>query len=275
MAGDLTVCGLLRYSLDFGYILGGKRTPAPQERSTIEQVMVVDKSDDRVQQMFGAIAGKYDRMNHLLSMNIDKYWRRWTVGKVPPDDSGPILDVCTGTGDLALAYWKITKGSVPIVATDFCPEMLDVGRQKQKEAGINDSLRFLQADTQQLPFADEEFQLVSVAFGLRNVSDTDQGIREMARVCRSGGKVAILEFSMPAWEPFKSLYGWYFRRVLPKVGQWLARNNEAAYSYLPESVGEFPYGQALADRLIDVGLKDVHFYPLTLGVATLYVGRKP
>ena len=241
----------------------------------IGQVMVVDKSDDRVQQMFGAIAGKYDRMNHLLSMNIDKYWRRWTVGKVPPGESGPILDVCTGTGDLALAYWKVTQGAVPIVATDFCPEMLDVGRQKQQEAGINDSLRFLQADTQRLPFADEEFQLVSVAFGLRNVSDTDQGIREMARVCRSGGKVVILEFSMPSWEPFRSVYGWYFRRVLPKVGQWLARNNEAAYSYLPESVGEFPYGQALADRLSQVGLKDVRFYPLTLGVATLYVGRKP
>lgn len=237
--------------------------------------MVVDKSDDRVQQMFGAIAGKYDRMNHLLSMNVDKYWRRWAVGKVPPDDSGPILDVCTGTGDLALAYWNVTQGAVPIIATDFCPEMLDVGREKQQAAGINDSLKFVQADTQQLPFSDGEFQIVSVAFGLRNVSDTDQGIREMARVCRSGGKVAILEFSMPAWQPFKSVYGWYFRRVLPRVGQWLARNNEAAYSYLPESVGEFPYGQALADRLSKAGLKDVCFYPLTLGIATLYVGKKP
>ncbi len=237
--------------------------------------MAVDKSDDRVQQMFGAIAHKYDRMNHLLSMNVDRYWRRRTVRKVCPEDKGPILDVCTGTGDLALAYWRVTQGRVPIIATDFCPEMLDIGRQKQQAAGINGSLEFRQADTQQLPFPDNEFQLVTVAFGLRNVADTNQGIREMTRVCRAGGRVAILEFSMPSWQPFKAIYGWYFRQVLPRIGQWLARNDESAYSYLPESVGEFPYGKALAQRLSEAGLVDVRFHPLTFGIATLYVGTKP
>merc|ERR1712188_12127 len=108
----------------------------------------------------------------------------------------------------------------------------------QQAAGINGSLEFRQADTQQLPFPDNEFQLVTVAFGLRNVADTNQGIREMTRVCRTGGRVAILEFSMPSWQPFKAIYGWYFRQVLPRIGQWLARNDESAYSYLPESVGE-------------------------------------
>jgi len=116
--------------------------------------------------------------------------------------------------------------------------------------------------------------LVTVAFGLRNVADTDQGIREMTRVCLPGGKVAILEFSMPRWQPFKAIYGFYFRNVLPKIGQWLARNREDAYAYLPESVGQFPSGEELAERMRDAGLSNVRFYPLTLGIATLYVGTK-
>jgi demethylmenaquinone methyltransferase/2-methoxy-6-polyprenyl-1,4-benzoquinol methylase len=214
-------------------------------------------------------------MNHLLSMNVDRYWRGWTVRKVRPSGTGPILDVCTGTGDLALAFWRATDGSVPIVATDFCPEMLDVGRQKKEAAGINGTLEFIEADTLQLPFSDDHFQLVTVAFGLRNVTDTQRGIEEMVRVCRPGGRIAILEFSMPGWQPFKSVYGWYFRSVLPRVGQLMTRNDEAAYSYLPDSVQEFPYGESLAEQLREAGLKDVQFHPLTLGIATLYVGTKP
>ena len=237
--------------------------------------MPVDKSGDRVKRMFGAIAGKYDRMNHLLSMNVDKYWRRWTVRKVPPSGSEPILDVCTGTGDLALAFWRATDGAVPIVATDFCPEMLDIGRQKKEAAGINGTLEFIEADTLQLPFSDDHFQLVTVAFGLRNVTDTQRGIEEMIRVCRPDGRVAILEFSMPRWQPFRSVYGWYFRSVLPRIGQLMTRSEDAAYSYLPDSVHEFPYGERLAELLRKAGLKEVQYFPLTLGIATLYVGTKP
>ena len=237
--------------------------------------MSVDKSNDKVRQMFAAIAGKYDRMNHLLSMNVDKYWRWRTVRRVAPSGNAPILDVCTGTGDLAFAYWKACQGAAPIVAADFCREMLDVGREKKQQICVNGELTFVEADTQKLPFPDNEFQIVSVAFGLRNVADTDQGLREMARVCAPGGKVAVLEFSMPSWQPFKAIYGWYFRRILPKIGQWMARNDEAAYSYLPESVGEFPYGEALAKRIRSAGLNDVKLYPMTFGVSTLYVGTKP
>lgn len=236
--------------------------------------MAVDKSQQRVRQMFAEISHQYDRMNHLLSMNADKYWRWRTVRIVPPEGDAPILDVCTGTGDLALAYWKRTRGSIPIVGADFCEEMLRVGQRKKARAGIHGGVTFVEADAQALPFPEDYFQIVCVAFGLRNVADTDEGLREMARVCRPAGKVAVLEFSMPRHQPFTALYGWYFRRLLPRVGQWLARNDQEAYRYLPESVGEFPSGTALADRMIAAGLADVRIHPLTLGITTLYVGTK-
>ncbi|MCA9227676.1 MAG: bifunctional demethylmenaquinone methyltransferase/2-methoxy-6-polyprenyl-1,4-benzoquinol methylase UbiE [Planctomycetales bacterium] len=237
--------------------------------------MIVDKSGERVRRMFGEIAPKYDRMNHLLSMNVDKYWRWRTVRIVRPTTDAPILDVCTGTGDLAFAFSRASGGEAPVVGADFCPEMLRIAEQKKRQRRLDDDrLRFVEADTQRLPFDDDHFQIVSVAFGLRNVADTDRGLSEMARVCRPGGKVAVLEFSMPRWQPFRGLYGWYFRNVLPRVGQWLARNNESAYEYLPSSVGEFPMGEELAQRMRDAGLGTVRYYPFTLGVATLYVGEK-
>lgn len=237
--------------------------------------MIVDKSGERVRRMFGEIAPKYDRMNHLLSMNVDKYWRWRTVRIVRPTGDAPILDVCTGTGDLAFAFSRASGGEAPVVGADFCPEMLRIAEQKKRQRRLDDDrLRFVEADTQRLPFDDDHFQIVSVAFGLRNVADTDRGLSEMARVCRPGGKVAVLEFSMPRWQPFRGLYGWYFRNVLPRVGQWLARNNESAYEYLPSSVGEFPMGEELAQRMREAGLATVRYYPFTLGVATLYVGEK-
>jgi demethylmenaquinone methyltransferase/2-methoxy-6-polyprenyl-1,4-benzoquinol methylase len=160
------------------------------------------------------------------------------------------------------------------MAADFCPQMLEIGEAKKRKAGIGDGLSFVQADAQQLPFDDNHFQIVAVAFGLRNVSNTDAGLREMTRVCQPGGQVAVLEFSMPRWQPLYALYGWYFRHVLPRVGQWLTRNNHEAYHYLPSSVGEFPSGEALAARMREAGLGSVTLYPLTGGIATLYVGRK-
>ncbi|BBO34866.1 bifunctional demethylmenaquinone methyltransferase/2-methoxy-6-polyprenyl-1,4-benzoquinol methylase UbiE [Lacipirellula parvula] len=237
--------------------------------------MTVDKSGPRVRRMFGEIAGKYDFLNHLLSLNIDRYWRWRTVRTVAPKSGDRILDVCTGTGDLALAYHKATKGEAEIVGADFCHEMLAIGHQKGMKARAGDRLTFIEADTQSLPFPSDRFNIVTVAFGLRNVADTDAGLAEMTRVCSPGGHVAVLEFSSPEWQPFKGIYSWYFRNVLPRIGQMLARNAESAYSYLPESVGEFPQGEALAERMRRVGLTEVSYRPLTLGVATLYVGKKP
>ena len=227
--------------------------------------------------MFGEIAGRYDFLNRLLSLGIDRSWRRKTVRLAPPVGDAPILDVCTGTADLALAYWRASKGKTPVVGTDFCRPMLAIGQEKCRRAGatrFQPGITLLQADTLRLPFADDVFQIVSVAFGLRNVADTDAGLREMARVCRPGGRVAILEFSTPTAWPLGAVYGWYFRHVLPRIGQALARNSQAAYNYLPQSVGRFPQGEALAERMRAAGLGEVMHRPLTFGVATLYVGRK-
>ena len=237
--------------------------------------MTVDKSGPRVRRMFGEIAGRYDFLNHLLSLNVDRYWRWRTVRTVAPKGGDRILDVCTGTGDLALAYHKAAKGEAEIVGADFCHEMLALGHQKGMKARAGDRLTFIEADTQKLPFPSDRFNIVTVAFGLRNVADTDAGLAEMSRVCTPGGRVAVLEFSSPEWQPFKGIYSWYFRNVLPRIGQMIARNAESAYSYLPESVGEFPQGEALAERMRRVGLTEVSYRPLTLGVATLYVGKKP
>ncbi len=234
----------------------------------------VDKSNDRVRDMFAQISPRYDTMNHLLSLNIDRYWRRRTVQLVPPQGTEPILDVCTGTGDLALAYWTAGDGQITVTGSDFCPEMLHYARVKQTKRGIGGELSFVEADAQQLPFESDCYQIVSVAFGLRNVADTDQGLSEMVRVCKSGGRVAVLEFSKPSLQPFKGIYNFYFRQLLPRIGQRLAQNNKSAYDYLPQSVVQFPCGQELADRMEAAGLSNVWFRPMTMGIATLYVGTK-
>jgi demethylmenaquinone methyltransferase/2-methoxy-6-polyprenyl-1,4-benzoquinol methylase len=192
--------------------------------------MVVDKSSRRVRSMFAQIAGRYDFLNHLLSGGTDIYWR-WRTARAARAASGPVLDVCTGTGDLAFAFRRRLGSDVPIVGTDFTHEMLVLAARKDQQAsGKQQSpVMFLEADAEALPFADESFGLVSVAFGLRNVANTEQGLREMIRVCRTGGDVIVLEFSRPNVPVLGGLYGWYFRRVLPRIGQMLARNKQSAY----------------------------------------------
>jgi demethylmenaquinone methyltransferase/2-methoxy-6-polyprenyl-1,4-benzoquinol methylase len=235
----------------------------------------VDKSGRRVRSMFASIAGKYDLLNHLLSLNIDKFWRNFTTRTVPPQAGVPVLDCCTGTADLALAYHKVGGGKSPVVGSDFCHEMLVIGNRKLAKAHAEKSVTLIEGDTQRLPLPDNTFGVVTVAFGLRNVADTVQGIDEMIRVARPGGKVAILEFSRPRGAILGRLYLTFFKHVLPKVGQTVAPNSYDAYSYLPASVLEFPDGQAMLDLLGSRGLTDLHEYPLTFGIATLYVGTKP
>jgi demethylmenaquinone methyltransferase/2-methoxy-6-polyprenyl-1,4-benzoquinol methylase len=235
----------------------------------------VDKSGRRVRAMFASIAGKYDLLNHLLSLNIDTSWRRFTARTAPPEPGVPVLDCCTGTADLALEYDRVAGGRSPVVATDFCRPMLALGLKKTARVGANDRIILVEGDTQALPVPSDTFGVVTVAFGLRNVADTVRGIDEMIRAARPGGKVAILEFSKPRGKVLGSLYLAFFRRVLPRLGQAIAPNRHDAYSYLPASVMQFPDGPAMVDLLGSRGLEDVKAYPLTFGIATLYVGTKP
>ncbi len=234
--------------------------------------MSVDKSPRRVRQMFAEIAARYDLLNRLLSAGIDRRWRRRTVRMVPPSAGVPVLDLCTGTADLALAYWRAGRGEVPVIGADFCHPMLVLGQEKCRRAQA--AIGLIEADAQALPFADDSFQIVSIAFGLRNLSDPQRGLCEMVRVCRPGGRVAVLEFSLPRGKLLRAAYGWYFRHVLPRVGQALARNRQAAYNYLPASVGQFPQGEALARHMEQAGLHAVEHRAMTFGIATLYVGTK-
>jgi demethylmenaquinone methyltransferase/2-methoxy-6-polyprenyl-1,4-benzoquinol methylase len=244
--------------------------------------MPVDKSESRIREMFGEISPRYDFLNHFLSGGTDYYWRWRTVRSAAPVGERPVLDVCTGTGDLAVAYWRRGRGRVRVVGADFTHEMLVLARQKSSSLVSRSgapvsrpaAIEFVEADTQRLPFADDLFQIVSVAFGLRNVTDTLAGLREMARVCAPGGRVVVLEFSLPQGRVLGGAYRWYFRHVLPRIGQLVSGNRQAAYRYLPDSVAEFPCGERLAAMMKSCGLEPVTWSPLTFGIATLYVGTK-
>jgi demethylmenaquinone methyltransferase / 2-methoxy-6-polyprenyl-1,4-benzoquinol methylase len=235
----------------------------------------VDKSDRRVRRMFASISKRYDFLNHMLSLNIDRRWRGFATRVVAPRPGEPVLDCCTGTADLALAYDRASAGRSPIVATDFCREMLEVGQAKVRKAGAGERIALLEGDTQQLPVPSDTFGVVSVAFGLRNVRDTRRGIDEMIRAARPGGKVAILEFSRPRGRFLGGAYLAFFRHILPRIGQALAPNSDRAYDYLPRSVLQFPDGDEMLALLAERGLTELRQYPLTGGIATLYVGTKP
>lgn len=236
----------------------------------------LDKSGSRVRKMFSEIAPRYDLMNHVLSLGIDIRWRKRTVRELRLDGSEPILDCCTGTGDLALMLAARVGDRARVVGTDFCFSMLARAHRKLPNIvkGSHSHVEFIGADTQALPFPDSAFQTVTVAFGLRNVEDTDRGLSEMVRVCRNGGQVAVLEFSKPTAPVFRQLYSAYFKHVLPRIGQSLARNHHDAYEYLPSSVTEFPSGETLAQRMQAAGLRSVRYIALTMGIATLYIGER-
>lgn len=235
----------------------------------------VDKSGRKVRTMFASIAHRYDFLNHFLSVNIDKLWRSRTTRLAPPPaNGGLIVDCCTGTGDLAVAYDKKAKGANPIVATDFCRPMLERCLPKFEKTRASGRVAVVESDAQHLPLPSEISDLTTVAFGLRNIADTAQGLDELIRVTRPQGRVAILEFSRPTGRILGPLYLAFFRRVLPRVGQAIAPNASNAYAYLPASVLEFPDGQAMLDLMAQRGLGHCKAFPMTFGIATLYLGVK-
>ncbi len=232
----------------------------------------VDKSGSRVQGMFAEIAPRYDLVNRMLSGGIDVWWRHVTVNRVPPPASGAVLDVCTGTGDLALVYARKGGPGCRVVGSDFCRPMLDRGVEKSATTGV--PVEWVEADAMALPFQTAAFDVVTVAFGLRNIADTARGLAEMARVCKPGGTLAILEFSLPKNVVVRTFYLWYFRNVLPWLGNAVARNKSDAYSYLNQSVEEFPSGAALAALVQAAGFDRVEQIPLTFGIATLSIATR-
>lgn len=225
------------------------------------------KRGRRVSRMFDRIAPTYDLLNHLLSANIDQRWRATTVARLALSGRERCLDACTGTGDLAVAL--LEGGAREVVGSDFAPEMLELAQRKAGERA-----RFLVADTTRLPFADAEFDVATVGFGVRNLEDLDAGLAELHRVLRPGGRLAILEFSRPAHPLVRGLYDLYFMLILPLIGNLVSGGAENAYAYLPRSVMAFPSPDALAARLRAVGFARVEQEPLTLGIAHLHVATR-
>ena len=220
-----------------------------------------------VRNMFAGVAPRYDLLNHLLSFNIDKHWRKRTVRTVREVLMRPgarVLDICCGTGDLMLAL-QAERGA-PVYGSDFCHPMLTVARRK-----ANGGLLF-EADALKLPVAGESLDLITVAFGLRNFTDYRKGLREMLRVLRPGGTAAILEFTQPPNKAFRALYNFYSLHILPVLGGAISGSKDA-YSYLPESVRKFPDGPALAAVMREEGFEDVRFEFMTGGIVALHTGR--
>ena len=225
-----------------------------------------------VRQMFSAVAPRYDLLNHLLSLNVDRLWWRRAARSFQPILARPdarVLDLCCGTGDLALALRRETRDHLPaILAADFSHAMLE--RAARKFRGRN--LSALEADALRLPFPDSSFDLVVSAFGFRNLANYETGLREMLRILRPGGECGILEFQEPRGA-MGALYGVYFRRVLPAVGTMIS-GVPGAYSYLPASVRRFPAGEEMLDLMRAAGFRDVSWTPYTFGIAGLFRGKK-
>ena len=227
---------------------------------------------EKIQKMFGAIAPRYDFLNRLLSFGIDRRWRTKAVRLLKYSEGSRILDVATGTGDVALEIALRTPGSVKITGADFCREMVDLGAVKVAASPYADRIDLKVAPCEDLPFANDTFDSITIAFGIRNVVDRKLGLAEMWRVLRPGGRMIILEFSTPRSRFFRQLYHFYFRRLLPVVGGLFSRYN--AYKYLPDSVLEFPSQEEFSLMLAEAGFRNIHLHELTFGIATIYVGEK-
>ncbi len=241
----------------------------------VTQTELLTKKGEHIQRMFGSIARVYDLLNTVLSFNFDKSWRKFAVkvSNVTPD--AKILDVCTGTGDLAIAYSRVLNKEGRVIGSDFCHEMLRLANHKLMKKKFSGKIEILEADTLSLPFQDDYFQVSAVAFGIRNVSDLSSGITEMMRTTAPGGRVVILEFSQPANPVFKAIYYFYFKRILPFIGKLISRSKYNAYAYLPSSVLNFPDRYGLKTVMESCGLEDVRIYSKTLGIVTVLVGKKP
>jgi demethylmenaquinone methyltransferase/2-methoxy-6-polyprenyl-1,4-benzoquinol methylase len=232
------------------------------------------KEPARIAGMFDAIARRYDTLNHTLSVGLDRRWRRRAIRELHFTGRERVLDVCTGTADLAIEAVTASSGQArEVVGVDFAGEMLKLGLAKLRRAGLDRRVRLVRGDATSLPVPDAAFDAVTIAFGIRNVIDPRRACREFHRVTRAGGSLAVLEFGFPRIPGIRTAYRWYFQHVLPRVGRLVSKHGEA-YSYLPASVEQFPSPEAFAAALEDAGFTDVRHIPLTLGIVYLYLARK-
>jgi demethylmenaquinone methyltransferase/2-methoxy-6-polyprenyl-1,4-benzoquinol methylase len=229
-------------------------------------------SKSHVHGVFEKIAPKYDLMNDLISFRRHKAWRKFTMKKMNVLPGQTALDLCCGTCDWTIALAD-ASGTGEVVGLDFSQNMLDVGALKIEKLGLNNQIKLVQGNAMSLPFAESSFDFVTIGFGLRNVPDYLQVLKEMQRVVKPGGLVVCLEVSKPTWQPFKAMYNLYFERILPQMGKLVAKSFQE-YKWLPESLKMFPGRQQLAELFEDAGLDQVKAYPLTGGVAALHMGTK-
>lgn len=223
--------------------------------------------------MFDAIAPRYDLLNAVLSAGLDRYWRRRAIRSLQFSGSETLLDVCTGTGDVAIAAARAGRGARRVLGIDFAGAMLSRAAGKTGARGLSQRVRLVRGDAMNLPVPSAAVDGVTIAFGIRNVSDTSAACAELMRVLRPGGRLAILEFGLPVIPAVRPLYLWYFRHVLPRIGRAVSRH-DAAYSYLPASVDAFPSGEGFASLLRKQGFNNVDARPLTFGIVYLYTGHK-
>ena len=250
-------------------------------RDHLETVDAHARRHGEVRRMFGAIAHRYDLLNHLLSFRRDVAWRRAAVRLAGVRPGARVLDVCSGTGDLALAFNAKMTGKGRVVAIDISPEMLELGRRKfraGKDNGVaaerSDGVTFAVADTLALPVADGLFDVVSVAFGIRNLEDVDRGLSEIARVLKPGGQVVVLEFARPRSPLIRGLYEIYLHALLPVIGRIVSGSRIDAYRYLADTISRFPEPERFAGMMRAVGFREVKIHSLTCGIVNVHRGVK-
>jgi demethylmenaquinone methyltransferase/2-methoxy-6-polyprenyl-1,4-benzoquinol methylase len=233
---------------------------------------LIEKKKAAVESMFDSIAWRYDFLNHFLSFNFDRLWRRRAIKIISKSYKSPnILDVATGTGDLAIAAMKLNPSKISGI--DISRKMLEIGREKVGKKGFSGKIDLIPGDSEKIPFGDNHFDVAMVAFGVRNFVDPLKGLSEMRRVIRTGGMILVLEFSKPSGFPIKLLYNFYFRNILPLFGRLFSKDKDA-YRYLPDSVMKFPDNEEFLKLLIHAGCSDTHQVKLTGGIASIYTGIK-
>jgi demethylmenaquinone methyltransferase/2-methoxy-6-polyprenyl-1,4-benzoquinol methylase len=245
-------------------------TNYPQE--SIKPYNEDEKKSVQVERMFDNIAPAYDQLNHTLSWGIDKSWRKRAINWLKPFQPQRMMDVATGTGDFAIQACRVLNPK-ELIGTDISEGMMNVGRQKVKDAGLEGRISFAKEDCTALTFPDNRFDAITVAFGVRNFEDLDKGLREMHRVLDTNGKLVILELSEPDWFPMKQLYALYSKVVIPTLGKLLSKDR-SAYTYLPQSIKAFPQGEVMKEIILKAGFSQANFKRLTLGICTLYTATK-